>query len=32
MAKQKKLLTYHQRQNRQGYRFMLPWIVGFVIF
>ena len=32
MAKQKKLMTYHQRQNRQGYRFMLPWIVGFVIF
>ena len=32
MAKQKKLLTYHQRQNRQGYRFMLPWIIGFVIF
>ena len=32
MAKQKKLMTYHQRQNRQGYRFMLPWIIGFVIF
>ena len=32
MAKQKKLMTYQQRQNRQGYRFMLPWMIGFVIF
>lgn len=32
MAKKKKLTTYQQRQNRQGYRFMLPWIVGFVCF
>ncbi|NLP34874.1 MAG: sugar ABC transporter permease [Clostridiales bacterium] len=32
MAKKKKLITYQQRQNRHGYRFMLPWIIGFLIF
>jgi len=32
MAKKKKLTTYQQRQNRQGYLFMMPWIIGFVIF
>ncbi|HHX12612.1 MAG TPA: sugar ABC transporter permease [Clostridiales bacterium] len=32
MAKQKKLKTYQQRQNRNGYRFMMPWIIGFSIF
>jgi ABC-type sugar transport system permease subunit len=30
--KKKKMTTYQQRQNRQGYLFMLPWIIGFVIF
>lgn len=28
----KKLRTYQQRQNRLGYAFMSPWIIGFVIF
>lgn len=28
----KKIKTYQQRQNRNGYKFMLPWIVGFLIF
>lgn len=32
MARQKKLKTYQQRQNSHGYRFMMPWIIGFVIF
>lgn len=32
MAKQKKLKTYQQRQSRNGYRFMMPWIIGFSIF
>jgi oligogalacturonide transport system permease protein len=30
--KKKKMSSYQQRQNRQGYMFMLPWIIGFVIF
>lgn len=30
--KHKKLITYQQRQNRLGYAFMTPWIIGFVIF
>ena len=30
--KKKKLRTYQQRQDRSGYAFMAPWIVGFVIF
>lgn len=30
--KQKKMRTYQQRQDRSGYAFMAPWIVGFVIF
>lgn len=32
MAKKKRLTSYQQRQNRQGYLFMLPWMIGFVIF
>lgn len=32
MARKKRLTTYQQRQNRQGYLFMIPWIIGFVIF
>lgn len=28
----RKIKTYKQRQNRMGYLFMLPWIIGFVIF
>lgn len=28
----KKMTSYQQRQNRQGYLFMLPWIIGFSIF
>ena len=31
-AKTKKMRTYQQRQDRAGYMFMAPWIVGFVIF
>ena len=31
-AKTKKMRTYQQRQDRSGYMFMAPWIVGFVIF
>jgi ABC-type sugar transport system permease subunit len=30
--KQKKITTFQKRQNKQGYLFMLPWIIGFVIF
>jgi ABC-type sugar transport system permease subunit len=30
--KKKKLRTYQQRQDRAGYAFMMPWIIGFVIF
>lgn len=30
--KTKKMRTYQQRQDRAGYGFMAPWIVGFVIF
>ena len=30
--KKKKNTSYQQRQNRQGYSFMLPWIIGFTIF
>lgn len=30
--KKKKMRTYQQRQNRSGYAFMAPWIVGFAIF
>lgn len=28
----KKMRTYRQRQNRNGYMFMLPWIIGFAVF
>ncbi|MCR5153618.1 MAG: sugar ABC transporter permease [Lachnospiraceae bacterium] len=28
----KKMKTWKQRQNRNGYLFMLPWIIGFAIF
>ncbi|MDF2951822.1 MAG: transporter, permease component [Anaerocolumna sp.] len=31
-AKRRKMKTFEQRQNRFGYLFMLPWIIGFVIF
>lgn len=30
--KKKKMRTYQQRQDRNGYMFMAPWIVGFTIF
>lgn len=30
--KHKKLRTYQQRQNRLGYAFMAPWILGFMVF
>lgn len=30
--KGRKLKTYQQRQNRLGYAFMSPWILGFIIF
>ena len=30
--KKKKMRTYQQRQNRSGYAFMAPWIIGFSIF
>lgn len=30
--KVKGMRTYQQRQDRAGYAFMLPWIIGFVIF
>lgn len=28
----KKMRTFRQRQNRNGYLFMLPWILGFLVF
>lgn len=28
----KKMTSYQHRQNKQGYLFMLPWIMGFTIF
>jgi ABC-type sugar transport system permease subunit len=31
-AKAKKITSFQQRQNRQGYMFMLPWIIGFIAF
>ncbi len=30
--KHKKMRTYQQRQDRNGYAFMAPWIIGFAIF
>ena len=30
--KNRKLKTYKEKQNRNGYMFMLPWIIGFIIF
>ncbi len=30
--KKKKLKTFKQKQNRLGYGFMMPWIIGFLIF
>ncbi|MDF2538668.1 MAG: transporter, permease component [Herbinix sp.] len=30
--KTKKMMTFRQRQNRQGYKFMMPWIIGFLLF
>jgi len=30
--KRKKMRTYQQRQDRTGYMFMAPWIVGFALF
>lgn len=30
--KKKKMRTYQQRQDRTGYMFMAPWIVGFLAF
>lgn len=30
--KKKKMRTYQQRQDRSGYAFMAPWIIGFAIF
>lgn len=32
MKKVKKFKTFKQKQNRLGYSFMLPWIIGFIIF
>ena len=31
-TKNKKMRTYQQRQDRAGYMFMIPWIVGFTAF
>ncbi|MBP5248439.1 MAG: sugar ABC transporter permease, partial [Lachnospiraceae bacterium] len=28
----KKMKTWKQRQNRSGYAFMMPWIIGFAVF
>lgn len=28
----KKATTFRKRQNKQGYLFMLPWIIGFLLF
>lgn len=30
--KTKKMRTYQQRQDRTGYMFMAPWIIGFAAF
>lgn len=30
--KKRKMKTYQQRQNKLGYLFMLPWILGFLLF
>ena len=30
--KRKKMRTYQQRQDRTGYMFMAPWIIGFLAF
>ena len=30
--KKRKLKTYQQRQDRNGYAFMAPWIIGFLVF
>lgn len=30
--RKKKMRTYQQRQDRAGYAFMAPWIIGFAIF
>ena len=30
--KKKKMRTYQQRQDRAGYGFMAPWIIGFAVF
>ena len=30
--KKKKMRTYQQRQDRNGYMFMAPWILGFAVF
>ena len=30
--RKKKMRTYQQRQNRSGYGFMAPWILGFALF
>lgn len=30
--RKKKINAYQRRQNRLGYLFMMPWIIGFVIF
>jgi len=32
MNKKKRLKTFKEKQNRLGYMFMLPWIIGFLIF
>lgn len=32
MKKNKKMTSFRKRQNRLGYMFMLPWIIGFAIF
>ncbi|HHT97009.1 MAG TPA: sugar ABC transporter permease [Clostridiales bacterium] len=28
----KKITAYQRRQNKKGYKFMLPWIIGFMLF
>ncbi|BCJ99336.1 carbohydrate ABC transporter permease [Anaerocolumna chitinilytica] len=30
--KPKKMKSFKQRQNKRGYLFMLPWIIGFIVF
>lgn len=32
MNKKKRLKTFKEKQNRLGYMFMTPWIIGFLIF